>query len=89
MDSDKLGRHHQNTVEKIFAHPTSHNIAWHDALSLLQQVGTVIEEDNHRFTITVGDETQSFDRPKGDDIDQQQIVDVRRMLRNAGFVPAA
>ena len=35
--------HHQATLAKILAHPVSHNIQWHDVLSLLESVGTVRE----------------------------------------------
>ncbi|MGO9028244.1 MAG: hypothetical protein ACLQOZ_06415 [Acidimicrobiales bacterium] len=85
MAEIELRSHHRATAEKILAHPTNHNIAWHDVASLLAQIGTITEEANHRFKVEVGGETEIFDRPKGDDIDQQQIVDLRRMLREAGI----
>jgi hypothetical protein len=87
MTLHKLNGHHRATAEKLFAHPTSHNIAWHDVVSLVSQVGTVTEEANHRFTVTLGGETETFDRPKGDDVDMQQVVDLRRMLQGAGIWP--
>ena len=43
------------------------------------------EQPNERLKVTVGEETERFDRPKGDDIDTQQVVDLRRMLRSAGI----
>jgi len=85
MDPIHLSSHHRTTAEKILAHPVSHNIEWHDVVSLLSEIGTVTEQPNARLTVTVGDETERFDRPKGDDIDTQQVVDLRRMLRNAGI----
>ena len=39
--SEKLTRRHRDTVEQIFAHPTSHNIEWRHVISLLQHVGDV------------------------------------------------
>ena len=80
-----LRGHHLATAKKILAHPVSHNIAWRDVVSMIGQAGTVTEESNHRFTVTVGVETETFDRPKGDDLDPQQVVDLRRMLRNTGI----
>ena len=76
---------HRSTVEKIFNHPLGHNIQWHDVLSLLQSVGDVIEEPSGRFTVTLGSETATFDAPRHHDIDEQQVIDLRRMLRNAGI----
>ncbi len=84
----KLDSHHRKTVEKVFAHPTSHNIQWHDVLSLLRAVGEVEEEHDGRTKVTLGGETQTFDAPRGTDIDTQQVVDLRRMLRGAGLAPS-
>jgi hypothetical protein len=36
----RLDSLHRATVEKIFGHPTSHNVQWHDVISLLESVGS-------------------------------------------------
>ena len=87
-DRIKLDAHHRKTLEKLFTHPTSHNIQWHDVLSLLQAVAEVEEAHDGRFRVTLGEETETFDAPRGHDIDTQQIVDLRRMLKGAGYGPA-
>jgi hypothetical protein len=88
MPEDReLDGHHRSTVERIFNHPVSHNIQWHDVLSLLQSVGTVVEEASGRYTVTLGSETETFDAPRHHDIDEQQVIDLRRMLRSAGITP--
>jgi hypothetical protein len=56
----ELDGHHRATVEKIFSHPVSHNIQWHDVLSLLKEVGTVTEEHDGRHKVTLGSETETF-----------------------------
>lgn len=86
-DGIKLDGHHRKTVEKLFTHPTSHNIQWHDVLSMLEAAGQVEEPHDGRFLVTLGAETQMFDAPKGPDVDTQQIVDLRRMLTSAGLAP--
>jgi hypothetical protein len=84
----ELDGHHKATVEKIFSHPTSHNIEWHDVLSLLRGVATVTEEHDGRFKVVLGSETETFDAPRHhNDIDVQQVVDLRRMLTSAGITP--
>jgi hypothetical protein len=35
--------------------------------------------------VTMGSETETFDKPKGDDLDIQQVVDLRRMLQRVGI----
>jgi hypothetical protein len=83
-----LGSHHRETLVKIFAEPSSGNIEWRQVRSLLEAVGTVTEEHNGKVKVTVGPETEVFEPPHDKDIDAQMLVDVRRMLRNAGLAPA-
>jgi hypothetical protein len=56
--------------------------------ALLEAVGTVTEEHNGRLKVTLGDETEVLQPPHGKDIDQQTIVDLRRLLGRAGLAPA-
>jgi hypothetical protein len=82
-----LSSHHRDTLGKIFSHPTSGNIEWREVLSLLDHVGTTSEERNGKFRVTLGPETEVFEAPRGKDIDAQMIVDLRRMLSQAGLTP--
>ena len=82
-----LDAHHRATLAKIFNHPVGHNIQWHDVLSLLQSVAVVTEESDSRYTVKLGTETETFDAPRHHDINEQQVVDLRRMLRGAGITP--
>jgi Protein of unknown function (DUF1003) len=56
-------------------------------LSLLEAVGTTTEELNGNVKVTLGSETEVLQPPGGKDIDQQMIVDLRRMLMKAGLAP--
>jgi hypothetical protein len=82
-----LNSHHRDTLEKLFTHPSSGNIEWRQVLSLLEAVGTTNEELNGKVKVTLGSETEVLQPPGGKDIDQQMIVDLRRMLRKAGLAP--
>jgi hypothetical protein len=82
-----LTHHHRDTLEKIFTHPTSGNIEWRQVLSLLEAVGTTTQEHNGKVKVVLGRETEFLRPPRGKDIDQQMIVDLRRMLTLAGFAP--
>jgi hypothetical protein len=82
-----LDNHHRNTVRKLFEHPPSRNIEWREIESLLEAVGTVRKESNGKLVVSVGPETEVLHPPHGKDIDRQTIVDVRRMLENAGYSP--
>ena len=87
MAHAKLTGHHLVTAEKILNHPASHNVEWHDAAALIAEIGSITEASNGRFTVTIGEETQVFDRPRGKDLDTQQIVDLRKMLKAVGITP--
>jgi hypothetical protein len=54
-------------------------------LSLLRAVAVVTEGHDGRFTVTLGAETETFDVPRGHDVDEQMVVDLRRMLTGAGI----
>ena len=82
-----LNNHHRTTRDAIFNHPTSGNVDWHAVLSLLEAVGSVTEEHNGQFKVTLGSETEMLRAPHDKDVDKQMVVDLRRMLAGAGFGP--
>lgn len=82
-----LNNHHRDTIEKIFSHPASGNIEWRQVLSLLETIGTATEEHNGKIKVTLGPETEVFHPSQGKDIDIQMVLDLRRMLKQAGFGP--
>jgi hypothetical protein len=83
-----LNHHHRVTLEKIFRHPLSGNVEWRQVRSLLEAVATTTQEPNGRVRVELGGETEVLQPPDGKDVDQQLIVDLRRMLTNAGLEPS-
>jgi hypothetical protein len=80
-----LNNHHRDTLSEIFQHPVGHNIEWRAVISLLNFVATVDENDDGSVLVTLGNETETFQRPRHKDIDAQTVVDLRRMFENAGY----
>jgi hypothetical protein len=80
-----LNSHQRDTLAHIYQHPVGHNIEWHDVVSLLEALGSVQETQGGKFLVTLGDETETFEAPRHKDIDAQQVVDLRRMLKGAGY----
>jgi hypothetical protein len=80
-----LGHHHRDTLEKIFSHASSGNIEWRQVLSLLDALGATTREHNGKLRVTLGGEIEILQPPSGKDIDEPTLVDVRRMLTNAGY----
>ena len=87
MSNVKLSGHHLLTAQRILAHPAGHNIEWRDAAAMLAELDAIAEEANGRFIVTLGGESEVFDRSRGKDLDVQQVVDLRRMLIAAGVTP--
>jgi hypothetical protein len=61
MDLDAEQR---NTVEQIFARPSSGNLEWRRVRSLLDEVATVTEH-NGKLKVSLGDETEVLNPPHG------------------------
>lgn len=80
-----LSSHHRDTLLQLFQHPTSHNIEWHDVVSLLEAAGAVDQRHDGKFHIRLGDEVLVLTKPKHDDVDVQQVVDLRRLFTAAGY----
>jgi len=80
-----LSNHHRNTLRELFQHPVSHNIEWHAVVSLLEAIGTVQRHHDGKVAVTIGSESAFLDPPAGKDIDEQTVLDLRRMLSAAGY----
>jgi hypothetical protein len=86
MEAHLSGRH-RDTVEKIFSQPPNRNIEWREVIALLEAVGTVTHEHNGKLKVSLGPETEVFPAPHGKDVEVQIVVDLRRILKQAGFAP--
>jgi hypothetical protein len=50
-------------------------------------VGTVQETHKGHALVTLGDESDTFDPQRHKDIDAEQLTNLRRLLRKAGYGP--
>ena len=85
--AEHLDSRHKDTVRQILEHPTSHNIEWRAVMSLLEAVGTVTVRHDGKVAVKLGSELEFLEPPVGKDIDDQMVVDLRRMLTKAGYGP--
>jgi hypothetical protein len=84
-----LGSHHRQTVEKIFAHPTSANIGWREIESLLAGAGSVESDGNGKLHVLVGCAPELVLEPRGKDASVETVVELRQLLTRAGLAPDA
>jgi hypothetical protein len=87
-EPERLDGRHRDTLRRIFEHPTSHNVEWREVVSLLEAVGTVTVRHDGKVAVKVGNELEFLEPPAGKDVDDQMVVDLRRMLRNGGYSPS-
>jgi hypothetical protein len=83
----KLDSHHRATLEQVFRHPLSHNLQWHDVLSLLEAIGTVDERKPDHYVVRIGSVAQTLDIPQAHDMTAEQVMGVRHLLQKAGYAP--
>jgi hypothetical protein len=87
MSSDPLSHHHRETIDRIFAHPTSGNIEWRQVRSLLEAVGTVTDGHGGTVVVELDGDRRTLHVPRGKDVDAQMIRELRDALANAQLVP--
>jgi hypothetical protein len=86
---DSMKRAHRKTLETVFAHPTSANIAWKDIEALLVGLGAeVTERDGSRVAIVLFQEVRVFHRPHpSPKTDKGAVVSVKKWLEQHGVKP--
>lgn len=85
--TEHLNNHHRDTLDQILRHPTSSNIEWKDVRSLMEAVADTTREHNGKYEVTLAGQTEFLEPPRGKDIDEQTVVDLRRILTRAGYIP--
>jgi hypothetical protein len=88
MTSTHLNGHHRKTLARIFAHPTGHNLEWHDVLSLLEHVGSVEDRHGGGYEVTIADEHLKLSAAHDHDMAADEVRDLRRFLAKAGLTTA-
>ncbi|MGA1837927.1 hypothetical protein VD659_13460 [Herbiconiux sp. 11R-BC] len=82
----QLSHHHRTTLEHIARHPTTHNLEWHDVISLLEEVAEVREEHDGKFVVKLGDDRIVLTKPRHKDVDEQTVLDLRRLFTHADYL---
>lgn len=84
-----MKRTHQKTLQAVFAHPTSANIAWRDIDALFKSLGAeVSEREGSRVAVVLFNEVRVFHRPHPSPrTDKGAVASVRRWLEQHGVKP--
>jgi hypothetical protein len=79
----------RRTLEAIFRHPVASNLAWSDALHLIERLGTTRQEPNGRLLLAIGEHREVFHQPRGKALQAEDIAQLRKLLEGAGITPAS
>jgi hypothetical protein len=85
----KLTGTHATTYQRLFQHPTPHNLQWRDVVSMLGAVADVItrEDEEGNLKLTRNGRTITLHRPRGKDFaDHEELMHVRHFLEGSGAV---
>ena len=74
---------HQRTYDRIFQHPISHNLEWHDVRSLLEKLGEVVQEHNGNLTVTRNGQKLILHAPRTKDVaEMDEVMTLRHFLKS-------
>lgn len=77
----KLNGSQLRTYERIFQHPVSHNLGWHDVLGMLRQLGTVDGEPNGNIKVTRNGQSIILPSPRTKDVAKtDEVIALRHFL---------
>jgi hypothetical protein len=69
------------TYDRIFQHPVSHNLGWHDVVGLFRQLGTVEEEANGNLKVTCKGQVLFLRPHRTKDVsDTEELMELRHFL---------
>jgi hypothetical protein len=80
---------HRKTLEAVFSHPLSANIAWKDIEALLIALGAAVSErEGSRIAVVLFNEVRVFHRPHpSPKADKGAVSSVRKWLEQHGVKP--
>jgi len=83
--------HHRDrrVLETIFRHPTPGNLAWSEALHLIERLGTAQEEPNGKILLAIGEHRHVLHQPHAKELTREEVTELRKFLEAAGATPAS
>jgi hypothetical protein len=78
---------HLRTYDRIFQHPISHNLEWHDVHALLGKLGEVVVEHNGNLKVTRNGQSLVLHAPRTKDVaEMSEVMSLRHFLERSETV---
>lgn len=84
----RILRRDHRTLDAIFRHPVPMNLAWSDALHLVERLGSVRQEPNGRLLLAIGEHRHVFHEPHEKALNPEAVQQLRKFLDSVGITPA-
>ncbi len=79
---------HLRTYDRIFQHPISHNLEWHDVRALLDKLGEVVVEHNGNLKVTRNGQSLILYAPRTKDVaEMSELMNLRHFLERSETTP--
>jgi len=84
-----MNHKHQKTLAKIFQHPITHDLKWNDVIKLLEALDVDMTlQHSGKTTIVLNGVEATLPRHTHKNVsNQNEIMDIRHFLQNAGIKP--
>jgi hypothetical protein len=77
------------TYERIFQHPITHNLSWHDVLGMFRQLGTVETEPNGNTKVTRNGQVLILKATQSKDVGEaDEVMALRHFLKLTEAIPS-
>jgi hypothetical protein len=84
-----MNHRHRKVLHALFAHPVSHNIAYKDVVSVLEELGAEIDnKSGNRIGVKLNGHNAAFNHAQHD-LPAEEVMQVKKFLTTCGVDPAA
>jgi hypothetical protein len=85
----RIHQRDRRVLETIFRHPTPGNLAWSEALHLIERLGTAQQEPNGKILLAIGEHRHVLHQPHAKELTREEVTELRKFLESAGATPAS
>jgi hypothetical protein len=76
-----------STLNAVFAHPISHNLAWTDVVKLVGHLGSVDEHSHEKIAFRIGQEKHAVHKSHAKHLTATELIQLRHFIDRAGCSP--
>jgi hypothetical protein len=75
------------TIDRIFAHPISHNLAWTEIVKMVDNFGHVETRSDNEFAFEISGAKLDIHKPHKRHLNALEVIELRHFLKRAALAP--